>query len=142
MCGTQPIFELSIANVDKPELSLPEIRKRLSQFDEEHTICLTKASRFTEKATLFPHGRFIVGADTIIRIGDSRYYEKSAHRRDTAIEQLHELQIRFLVFGRVINEFYEAAHQLPLPGRLKDLCDSVSETDFRRDISSTQLRNA
>lgn len=134
------IFELSIVNVDKPELPAIEVRRRLSQFDVDQAVCLTCAPRFTDKAALFPGSRFIVGADTVVRIGDDRYYEDQSRIRDRAIEQLHESRIRFLVFGRLMNGSFESVDDLRLPRRLQQLCDPVSETDFRRDISSTELR--
>ena len=61
----QPVgFELSIANVDKPDLSHDEVRRRLEQFRAVGPVFITRAARIEEKAALFPGCTFIVGADT------------------------------------------------------------------------------
>src|SRR5262249_46463895 len=61
-------FELSVANVDKPELPIEEVRRRLRQFVGHAPVWLTRAARFVDKATLFPGATFVVGADTAERL--------------------------------------------------------------------------
>ena len=133
-------FEISIENVDKPDLTSQKIKQRLAQFDASQTVFLTRAARFTEKTELFPRPRFIVGADTITRIGDAKYYGDDSVACDRAIDILFTEGVRFLVFGRLIDGVYESAATLLLPRKLGELCEFVSEQEFRRDISSTQLR--
>ncbi len=138
--GCSVAFEISIENVDKPDLTLQTIKQRLAQFDVSQMVFLTRAARFTQKADLFPRPHFIVGADTITRIGDAKYYGQDSVARDGAIDHLCDQGARFLVFGRLIDGFYESADQLLLPPKLGALCGFVSEQEFRRDISSTELR--
>src|SRR4026209_2921420 len=57
-------FELSIANVDKPNLTPEELRRRLEQFRGRGPVFVTRAARIEEKAALFPGCVFVVGADT------------------------------------------------------------------------------
>ncbi len=138
--GKRVIYEISIQNVDKPDLTPDQIRRRLDQFDESETVSLTRAPMFSTKAELFSKAHFVIGADTIVRIGDATYYSDNLEVRDAAIDQLHIHGVRFLVFGRLIGDIYESARDLPLPERLRELCESVPERAFRRDISSTELR--
>src|SRR5437879_5888957 len=52
--GLPVAFELSIANVDKPELTLEEVNRRLEQFHGRHAIYVSRAATFRAKAALFP----------------------------------------------------------------------------------------
>ncbi len=79
--------------------------------------------------------------DTIVRIADLKYYESLSHR-DEAIGELAERTCRFLVFGRVVGDEFQELGDMELPASLVDLCDSVSEEEFRADVSSTELRGS
>lgn len=133
------LFELSIANVDKPPLDFVEIESRVLQF-EGKPLVLTRAATFVEKANLYPNVPFVVGADTIARIGDTKYYGGKVRQRDAAIADLTDLGATFLVFGREIAGHYYALDGLALPPALRALCTPVPESTFRNDVSSTQLR--
>lgn len=136
------IFELSIENVDKPLAQVEVIASRLSQFADHHTVCLTRAARFVEKTQLFPRATFVVGVDTIDRLADMRYYDNQISRRDAALESIIQAETRFLVFGRKIHRHFQTASDLNLPEPLRSICLVLGESDFRYDISSTQLRHA
>ncbi len=132
------VFELSITNVDKPPLDYSEIEDRLEGLLGKATL-LTNAPTFLRKAELVPGAIFAVGADTMQRIGQGRYYASPAER-DKAIKRLAELECRFLVFGRESEQGFEALEDLHLPASLQSLCDAVPESRFRVDVSSTELR--
>jgi hypothetical protein len=134
-------FELSIINVDKPPLDFIEIDERLRQFGNQPVV-LTRAATFVEKAALFPGCTFIVGVDTITRIGDQRYYGGDAERRDSALQILADAGCRFIVFGRAVDGRFCTLTDLNLPKALYDLCEEVPETEFRSDTSSTLHRAA
>ncbi|MBW3596340.1 MAG: hypothetical protein KY475_03585 [Planctomycetes bacterium] len=139
----QPVaFEVSILNVDKPDLDEAEIRIRLAQFTQGDFVWLTRAPTFLEKSALFPGATFVVGADTLRRIGDVRYYGDDPRRRDDTIELIKERGCRFFVFGRACNETgdFLTLDDCRAPASLRDICDTVSPAEFRCDISSTQLR--
>jgi nicotinic acid mononucleotide adenylyltransferase/nicotinamide mononucleotide (NMN) deamidase PncC len=136
--GLPVCYELSMTNVDKPPLDFLELDNRLQQFQDE-PILLTRASTFAGKAVLVPGATFIVGADTIARMGQQRYYA-SALEQVAAINTLTEHGCRFLVFGRKSDQQFLTLEQLALPSALRVLCDQVLESDFRADMSSTQLR--
>ncbi|MED5442795.1 MAG: hypothetical protein VYC93_01885 [Pseudomonadota bacterium] len=133
-------YELSVFNVDKPPLNYADLRDRLSAFPAGASVLLTHAPRFTDKAELFPGRTFVVGADTILRVGNVRYYGDSEGARDAAVARLAEQDVRFLVFGRLLEGRFETLEDLDLPEALRTLCDGVSETEFRKDLSSTTLR--
>ena len=59
----------------------------------------------------------------------------------SALQTLTELGTQFLVFGRSINGVFTELADLNLPQALGKLCTGVTESEFRNDISSTQIRN-
>lgn len=140
-CGGPVTFELSIANVDKPSLDYIEIADRLAQFPVERVL-LTRAATFVEKAALSPGCVFVVGIDTLVRIGDPVYYHDDPAQRDAAIAEIARLGCRFVVFGRAMNRKFRALSDFNIPPALRQLCDEVPESDFREDVSSTELRGA
>jgi hypothetical protein len=138
-CGRPVTFELSITNVDKPPLDFIEIADRLLQFRGEHVL-LTRAPTFIEKAEIAPGCIFVVGVDTLARIGDPIYYGGDAAKRDAAIDAIGKSGCRFLVFGRSLNGKFDTVSNVELPPALRALCDEVPESEFREDVSSTELR--
>ena len=58
----------------------------------------------------------MVGADTILRVGNVRYYGDSEGARDAAVARLAEQDVRFLVFGRLLEGRFETLEDLDLPG--------------------------
>jgi hypothetical protein len=137
--GGPVTFELSIVNVDKPPLDFVEIDERLRWLAGER-VWLTRTPTFVEKAALAPGATFVVGADTIERIGEVRYYAHDAARRDAAIAAIARQGCRFLVFGRHWEGTFHRLADVRLPPALAALCDEVSEAEFREDVSSTGLR--
>jgi nicotinamide mononucleotide (NMN) deamidase PncC len=136
----QPVtFELSITNVDKPPLDFIEIADRLAQLKDE-PVLLTRAATFVEKSKLAPGCVFIVGTDTLQRIGDPKYYGGDLSKRDAAIDAIAAQGCRFLAFGRTLENQFRALPSLKLPTKLLALCDEVPASTFRDDVSSTKLR--
>jgi hypothetical protein len=135
-------FEISIENVDKPPLDFTEMNGRLSQFTAGQTVWFTRAGTFDRKAALFPNSTFIVGADTIRRIADPRYYGNEPLAAAAAIESLERHGARFLVFSRLVGQRFESLACLELPAALRLLCEEVPAEHFRQDISSTLLRGS
>ncbi len=136
--GVPVVFELSIANVDKPDLDAAEVERRVAQFRDVGPVWVTRAPTFAEKAELFPGAAFVVGYDTAARLIDPRYYANDPGRRDAAIARLAAAGCRVVVGGRVdtdgVFRTWDAAGPLP------DLFVSLTEADFRADVSSTRLR--
>lgn len=140
IAGSPVEFEISLTNVDKPPLDYMEIESRLAQFGPDDRVWLTRAPTFVEKAALFPGATFVVGADTIVRIADPKYCGGDSARVELAIDQLAASSARFLVFGRLVKGRFESLADLSLPVRLTALCTEIPPSEFRLDISSTELR--
>ena len=135
-------WEISIANVDKPALDFHEMRLRSEQFTGSEPLWLTRAPTFVEKSRLFPGATFMVGADTIERIAEARYYHGDPQAARAAIDTIAAAGCRFLVFGREGPNGFETLTNLALPQALRNICREVGESEFRADISSTALRQA
>lgn len=141
--GAPLAWELSMANVDKPPLDFIAMRTRvgwLRSEDSARLVAVTWAPTFREKAELYPGATFVVGADTIVRIGDERYYGGDVARRDAAMAAIASLGCRFLVFGRELAGRFQTLGDLPVTPALRSLCAEVSAAEFREDVSSTALR--
>ncbi len=141
MLGVPVEFEISIINVDKPPLDYAELRRRASQFSVDQGLWLTRAPTFEEKSRRFPNAIFVVGADTIQRIADPRYYGHDVAARDAAIARIAERGCRFLVFARAVSDRCLELGDLDLPPALRALCQGVPREQFRKDLSSSELRN-
>ena len=133
-------FELTVQNADKPPLDYLDLKRRLERFEPEDKVWLTRADIFANKAELFPGVVFVVGADTIKRIGKTRFYGGSDEELTNAIGQFQKTGCRFLVFGRQGEEGFETVRNLSIPPALCVLCQEVPESQFRLDVSSTELR--
>lgn len=137
--GLSVFFEISLHNVDKAPLTADQAQHRLHQFAPEDRVLLTRAATFETKAALFPRSVFLVGVDTVRRIGQSRYYRSPDHQA-LSYASLQQQRCRFLVFGREDGNTFLTLDDIRLPSALRALCDGVTETEFRMDISSSELR--
>ena len=136
-CGVA--LELSIANADKPVLDYVEVEHRLRALAGKGDVWLTRLPLFWQKAEAFEGVTFVVGADTIVRIADARFYENHA-QREACFRRFADASARFLVFGRQMQGGFQTLDDLDLPPLLRALSESVSQSDFREDVSSTALR--
>lgn len=132
------VFELSVTNVDKPPLAAVEILSRLSQFDSP--LLLTNAPVFVRKAELFPDTTFVVGFDTAERILQPKYYD-GAKGRDQALASIRGFGCRFLVAARLDSGAVRVGPELQVPAAFETMFDSLPESEFRADVSSTDIRN-
>jgi hypothetical protein len=141
--GTPVGFELAVVNADKPSLPLADVLNRLAQFSGQHTILASGAPTFVEKARLYPGTTFVVGFDTAERILQTRFYNDSEQERRAALETIRQQGCRFLVAGRAdeVGTFREAA-DLDTPPDFTELFQPIPADLFRRDISSTELRQS
>lgn len=137
--GGPVYYELSVTNADKPPLDRSAIESRLAQF-EEHPVWITSAPTFVKKAERLPNVAFIVGADTALRIVDPRYYGGSEAALEAALAAIRQTGCRFLVAGRLFHGQFLSASDIPIPEGHEDLFEPLPETHFRRDVSSTELR--
>ena len=133
-------LEISIFNADKDAIPTGEIFDRLSQDFSPFGLLLNRAATFAEKAQLYPNCTFLVGADTVQRIDNERFYLGNRDRRNQAIQTIKNQGCDFLVFGRKVNNIWLDKHNLNLGSDLESICRFIAESEFREDISSTNLR--
>lgn len=133
-------FELSIANVDKPPLTAPEVEERLRQFRTRWPVILTRAPRFLEKARLLPGCTIVLGWDTAIRLVHPRYYENDEAAMKAALQEIGDLGCRVLVAGRLNDGSFRELSDVAIPVEHAHLFQAIPEAEFRSDISSTELR--
>jgi hypothetical protein len=139
--GVPVAFELSLVNVDKPELEPDEVLRRLEAFRGVASVWLTRAATFERKATLFPGCAFVVGYDTAVRLVDARYCGGDGGVRDAMLEQFRAAGHRFVVGGRCIGGSFRIWNNEELRSEWRDLFVPLGEEAFRVDRSSTELRN-
>ena len=134
-------FEISLLNVDKPPIDYLSLEDRISSIKAWHDpdfmgdIFVTNAPLFAEKAIIFPDSTFIVGADTMKRLFDPRYY-----RPEDKLSSLFDLYrkngIDFLVFSR-------KGVQIEIPAEIEPIITIVPGEEYSDDgISSTQIRQS
>jgi hypothetical protein len=137
--GSPVHFELSVSNVDKPDLGDDEVARRVTQFVGVAPVWVTRAATFAAKADLFPGTVFVLGHDTATRLIDPRYYGGEGGR-DAALRTLLDRGCRVLVGGRVdVAGVFRVWDDLRPAYR--ELFDAIPEGEFRVDVSSTELRN-
>ena len=134
-------FELSVANVDKPELPVDELNRRLGQFLNRAPVYVSRAATFRAKAALFPGCVFVVGADTAARLISPRYYGDDPDEVVRALDEIRSHGGRFLVGGRVdaAGRFVDV-NGVAIPAGYRDMFQGLGEREFRVDVSSTELR--
>ncbi len=135
-------FELSRTNVDKPELPGEVWKERAAQFRGYAPLWVTRAAVFEEKSVLFPGALFVVGFDTAVRLLDAKYYADET-ARDASLRAILQRGCRFAVGGRAdasgVFRTWNDIH-VSLSAEWRPLFETLTEEDFRLDISSTELR--
>ncbi len=106
--GLRGVFELSSANVDKPDIPEEEILRRASAI-KDIPVALTSAPRFTQKAELFPNTTFVLGIDTAARLID--------YAKPDEWKLFQGLETSFLVAGRVFQTLEKDTALAPRPVR-------------------------
>ena len=137
--GMQTTFEICAKNADKPPLTFQEIKRTLDQFDENDSWVMTSAGRFSEKAEMFPNSVFIIGADTLLRVFDEKFYSSNKDMNEH-VERFNDHNIHFLVFGRKVNDKFISLEDINIPSKIRSRCNGFNEGSFRDDISSTEIR--
>ena len=131
-------YELPIRNADKPAIARDELLERLAQF--EHPLALTNAATFVEKSRLFPGVVFVVGYDTAERILQPRFYEDCETVMREALTAIRDAGSRFLVAGRLQADAFRIVKNLKIPLDFHAMFTEISQSVFRRDLSSSDLR--
>ena len=133
------VFEVCIQNADKPPLSYHQIDSTLKQFTQSDKWVLTKTGKFSDKAMIFKDATFIIGADTLLRMLNEKFYP-SYKSMIEEFEIFNQQNTKFLVFGRVYGEKFITLNDISLPENIKQRFEGFGEDIFRSDISSSQIR--
>ena len=131
-----PLFEISIKNVDKSEINFNDLMDRINQFRSLGKLVVTNSAKFEEKSKIFKESIFVIGYDTALRLVDNKYYNDDFRKSLKIIEKNN---CSFLVSGRFINKKYKKPNNINFEG-YDYLFNILSEEKFRIDISSTELR--
>jgi len=145
------VFEITTRNADKGAVDRDELSRRAAQFSRGNggdsggvPLVLTRARLFVEKARLFPNCTFVVGADTVARLIDRKYYNSSDVEMAASLAAIGGFGCDFLVAGRDMDSGYTTLDDLSgqIPEFLRSMFSPLKEDgiSFRVDISSTQLR--
>lgn len=140
LLGHEIAYELSVSNVDKPDLEMKEICQRARQFRSIGTLVLTSADTFHKKAALFPGTTFVVGWDTAVRIVEPKYYQGDYVDMLQALAFIWSSGCSFLVAGRIYNGTFKTLQDIDIPQGFEPMFSAIPESQFREDISSTNLR--
>ncbi|MFQ6025931.1 MAG: hypothetical protein ACE5Q6_00290 [Dehalococcoidia bacterium] len=138
--GTEVAFELSVVNVDKPPLAESEILGRAAQFAGKRSVVLTRAETFRKKTEFFPGNQFVIGWDTAVRLIDPVYYGGEKEAMLTALAEMWAKGTRFLVAGREQEGTFHTLADVAVPAGFAPLFQALPESQFRADVSSTDLR--
>jgi hypothetical protein len=136
--GKPGYFELSVINVDKPTIPYQVVRQRATQFGTP-SLLLSRAPRFIDKAQLMPGSTFVLGYDTAIRLLERKYYVNG--NIDEMFRQIANTGCSFLVAGRRMEgQPFQLFDVDSVPKQWRQLFETLDESTFRYDISSSQIR--
>ena len=125
--GLRGVSRITVVNSDKPPLDYLTLSERINGLSK-YPVWVTNGT-FDQKIGLFPSATFVVGADTILRIADPKFYENDPVMLEDALDRIQK-QNKFLVFGRLIKEIH-GTQGSRYSKALLDCCDSVPQNLFR-----------
>lgn len=136
--GVPCVLELSLRNVEKPDLDWIEVQRRLEEIGKAHPepieVHITTAPTFRDKVHAFPGCTFVVGQDTAARIIQPEYTALDGFQA-----ALDTFGNRFLVYGRMINGDYRTGSS----GFPEWFTQRADWDHFRREyasVSSSEIR--
>ena len=90
---------------------------------------------------------FVLGTDTMVRIINPKYYGDSRDNMISALAEMQEKGVHFIVGGRLEQgvghspTFINGEEEVrSLPQNIQQMFTLLTEEEFRLDISSTELR--
>lgn len=130
-------YEICTFPVGKPALDFQDIILRFNDIKavDTESLIFTNATLFLDKSKLLPNSIFAIGWDTLNRINADK------ENIVPLIRSFGHYDCKFLVFGRSVDgKFKSVKEGGEIDNRLVEICDAVSESDFKMDISSTEIR--
>ena len=141
--GKKPVFEISFKNVDKPDLSLEEVSKRINQFKTINELLVTNEATFLGKSILFKGADFLIGGDTLIRLFANKYYnsEMDSNKIIDQFVQLKHSGTKFIVGGRTVDDKFVTVDNVFIPEQIKEMFIGIPRKMFESGISSNKIRS-
>jgi len=141
--GKKPVFEISFKNVDKPDLSLEEISKRINQFKSINELLVTNEATFLGKSILFKGADFLIGGDTLIRLFADKYYtsEMNSNKIIDQFIQSKNSGTKFIVGGRTVDDKFVTVDNVFIPEQIKEMFIGIPRKMFESGISSNKIRS-
>ncbi len=140
--GRDPMFELGLINADKSPIAEEEAARRAVQFAGYAPVLLTAEPRFVDKTRWVRDSVFVLGADTLARLVDPCFYAGDRDGVPGALARIRESGCRFLVAARLepSSGRVRTLADCAVPRGFERLFEAIPESDFRMDLSSTELR--
>ena len=144
LLGRDPMFELGLVNADKAPIAEEEAERRAAQFAGYAPVLLTAEPRFADKVGWVRESVFVLGADTLARLVDPRFYVQDRAGMRDAFARIRESGCRFLVAARLdpSSGRVRTLSDCPVPRDFERLFEAIPVEDFRMDLSSTELRES
>tara|TARA_B100000700_G_scaffold321132_1_gene419751 strand:+ start:2547 stop:3185 length:639 start_codon:yes stop_codon:yes gene_type:complete len=139
----KPIFEISISNVAKSNLTEIELSTRINQFNKKFPVLITNKSTFFEKADIFTGSDFLIGGDTLIRLFDTKFYDHIKNCLEI-YDTLHNLKIngtKFIVGGRKVDNKFMDVESVMIPENLQEMFIQIPRDVFESEFASNKIRN-
>jgi nicotinic acid mononucleotide adenylyltransferase len=133
--GSAPIFNICATPPHKEALTVQMMLSRAKMLEGEHVIFTQNDSTFLSKARVRPGSKFVIGADTLIRMMD----EKWGHPIGPMLEEFLSLGTTFLVFGRECEDGYKDSELIVNTVDVK-YRNMFLPVIGRWDVSSSQFR--
>ncbi|GET88115.1 hypothetical protein, conserved [Leishmania tarentolae] len=143
-------YEISVKVADKGAIEINDLVERVHQFLRRgERVAVTGATLFVDKARLFPGHAFLIGIDTAVRVLDPKYYSTSENPEVAEAEMVTALTrdfadrgCYFVVAGRKMGDpvGWQELSSLRIPAGVRHLFVGIPATEFRVDVSSTELR--
>lgn len=134
-------YEISTSCVGKKDVDEEDIKTRVEQFTScGKRVALSNAMLFIDKAKMFRHHGLVVGVDTARRVIDPQYYGGSEAKMIEAILEIGSYGCYFIVGGRKRGDDWDDLSSVVIPEAINHLFKAINPSDFRVDISSTEIR--
>ncbi|AYU78336.1 hypothetical protein LdCL_200010400 [Leishmania donovani] len=143
-------YEIAVKVVDKGAIEVDDLVRRVHQFLRRgERVAVTAATLFVDKARLFPGHGFLIGIDTAVRVLDPKHYSTNEDPADAEAAMVAALTrdiagrgCYFVVGGRKMSDpaGWRELSSLRIPESVQHLFIGIPATEFRVDVSSTELR--
>lgn len=136
------IFTTTVNPAHKPALTAAEMLQRAAMMKGHNFLLTEDDPLYLDKARKFPGAHFIMGADALERMLDSRWGIDPLN----LVKEFSELKTRFLVLGRLIGDTYQTSTDIiAFNGDVQYYLRQYEPfmmipISFRLDISSSELR--